>query len=429
MKDVIMTDTEIKCNLNTLINIIGGKHVMSKHFLAIMFLVFIAAGTYSQSIPSGTGRHTALGNSPFILDASVDIFNNPAWNNYYRDYAFGDLNQNGESNDFDGNAGVTFAVGKKWNLGMIINRRSDLFGLFSIDTLRPSNSPIVPFMGLVGTSLNKNFHVGLAPYLSMGKAEFTDTTGATTIKNTSSSIGANLGFMYMMKKGWIEGAIRFRMNGFKNEFVTGGVTSTTENTGGMELGVALRGWFYGKSSNKVAIVPVLGFSTYSFQPKSTSGSTSVTGLNYSFMNISGGVGLNWPIMDDIQIAGGVTVAYNTSKSDSGAVENKNTDFIAPAFNMALETRITDWLTARMGFNKSITSNKFENNTQTFSNLIASSSASTINLGAGFHFGRFSIDATVSERWLKQGVYFISGANSGNNTDMFGMISASYNFAK
>ena len=143
------------------------------------------------------------------------------------------------------------------------------------------------------------------------------------------------------------------------------------------------------------------------------------------MRINAGVGLNWPIMDDIQIAGGVTASYNTFKSDSGSVENKGTDFIAPAFNMALETRITDWITARLGFNKSITTGKFENNTQTFTNLISNDAASTINLGAGFHFGRFSIDATVSEQWLKQGPNFVSG----QNTDLFGVISASYNFAK
>jgi len=406
---------------------------MLKHFLAVMLLFVIGVSIYSQSIPSGTGRYTALGSSPFILDASTDIFNNPAWNNYYRNYAFGDLNQFGESDNFDGNAGVTFGVGKKWNLGMIINKRSDNFSSFNNDVLRPSNSPIVPFMGLIGTSLSKNFHLGLAPYVSMGNSEFTDTNGTTNVTNSSMSIGANLGFMYLIKKGWIEGNIKFRMNSFKNDSSNTSGSLLVESSGGMELGVSLRAWIYPTKGSKVAVVPILGFYTYSFQPKATvtSGGTSValTGLNWSWMNINAGVGLNWPIMDDIQIAGGVTVAYNSSKSDSGAVENKSTDFIAPAFNMALETRITDWLTARLGFNKSIRTGKYETNTQTYNNLVSSANAETINLGAGFHFGRFSIDATVSERWLKQGVYFISGGNTSGDRDMFGLISASYNFAK
>jgi hypothetical protein len=402
---------------------------MLKHFLAVMLLFVIGVSAYSQSIPSGTGRYTALGSSPFILDASTDIFNNPAWNNYYRNYAFADLNQFGEGSNFDGNAGVTFGVGKKWNLGMIINRRQDSWSQFNVDTLRPANSPIVPFMGLIGTSLNKNFHIGLAPYVSMGKSEFTDTAGNVVNTNSSSSMGANLGFMYLIKKGWVEGTFMFRMNKFKNEATATGFTSTVDNDGGIEFGANFRAWIYPTKGSKVAVVPVLGFSTYSFKPKGnvTSGGTSVsfTGLNYSWMRIHAGVGLNWPIMDDIQIAGGVTAHYNTFKSDSGAVENKGTDFIAPAFNMALETRITDWITARLGFNKSINNSKFENNTQSVTNLVSNDAASTINLGAGFHFGRFSIDATVSETWLKQGPNFVSG----NSTDLFGIISASYNFAK
>jgi hypothetical protein len=80
----------------------------------------------------------------------------------------------------------------------------------------------------------------------------------------------------------------------------------------------------------------------------------------------------------------------------------------------------------MGFNKSVRMGKFENTFQEFNNLIGSSASETISLGAGFHFGRFSIDATVSEQWFKHGPNFVSG---GDGTDLFGIISASYNFNK
>jgi len=411
---------------------------MLKHFLAVMLLFVLAVSTYSQSIPSGTGRYTALGSSPFILDASTDIFNNPAWNNYYRNYAFGDLNTSatigspetsGESSDnFNGNAGVTFGVGKKWNLGMIINRRQDSWSSF---TGLASVNPIVPFMGLIGYSASKNFHVSLAPYVSMGSSSKTDTNLATNVDNSAMSIGANLGFMYLIKKGWVEGAIMFRMNSYKNDSSFTGFSSVSDNDGGMEFGVNLRGWMYPTKGSKVAVVPFLGFSSFSFTPKNTTtiGDSTVvtTGSDYSSMSIYGGVGLNWPIMDDIQIAGGVTALYNTSKVSDTASETKTTNFIAPGFNMALETRITDWITARLGFSKSINMYKKEENNSTIeiSDLRANDDASTVNLGAGFHFGRFSIDATVSERWLKQGPNFVSG----QSTDLFGIISASYNFNK
>jgi len=410
---------------------------MLKHFLAVMLLFVLAVGAYSQSIPSGTGRYTALGSSPFILDASTDIFNNPAWNNYYRNYAFGDLNTtstvgsgpNGESSDdFAGNAGVTFAVGKKWNLGMIINRRQDSWSAF-IGTAH--NNPIVPFMGLIGYSASKNFHISLAPYVSMGSFTNTDTNAALNVDNSSMSIGANLGFMYLIKKGWIEGAVTFRMNSYKNDSSVTGFSSVGENDGGMEFGLGLRAWIYPTKGSKVAVVPILGFKSFSYTPKTTvttGGTTTVfTGSDNSLMNIYGGVGLNWPIVDDIQIAGGVTASYNTRKSTDTTNETKFTDFIAPGFNMALETRITDWITARLGFNKTIIMSKAETNNATYEATVlnTNSDASTVSLGTGFHFGRFSIDATVSERWLKQGPNFVSG----QSTDLFGIISASYNFNK
>jgi hypothetical protein len=411
---------------------------MLKKHLAVMLLFVMAAGVFSQSIPSGTGRYEALGNSPFILDAATDINNNPAWTNYYRNYAFGDVGRNAIS-DFelsDPYAGATFDVTKKLSLGFIVNKRNDAWGTFGGLAVGVS-APIVPFTGLVAYSLNKNFHLGLAPYVAMWKRNKELSAGVDS-NLSSRSLGASLGVMYNMKKGWVEGVVRFRMNKFENEAIDTNITTVIDNDGGIELGVALRGWFPTKS--KTVIVPVLGFFTYSFTPKTVSGTTTVTGTEYSFMNINGGVGLNIPITDDIQIAGGVVAEFNTFKASftgdtlNPTTEFKRTDLVAPRFHMAGETRIADWLTARFGFNRAIIMRSDENtstlggtsNTENIDELLASSSEQTVSLGAGFHFGRFSIDATVSERWLKHGINFVSG---GDNTDLFGVVSASYNFAK
>lgn len=410
---------------------------MSKHFLAVMLLVVMAVSSYSQSIPSGEGRMEALANSPFILDASTDMMWNPSWSMYYRDYAFGNIGRNavGDFELSDQYGGVNFGVSKKLSLGMIINRRSDGFDNMNQDGWGPNalgiQSPIVPFMGLVGIQAGKNFYLGLAPYVAMSKREVTSSSNTvmdTTLK--ANTLGANLGFGYMIKKGWIEGAVKFRMNKYSAEYSdSASGTTTIENEGGMEIGANFRAWIYPSKNSKIAVVPLLSFYTMSYNPKFT-GATTITGIKYNWMNIGAGVGLNWPIMDDMQLAGGVTLSYNTFKADSGSFEFKRTDFIAPSFNMAGETRIADWLTGRFGFSRSISMHKdeatFSGSTAEVSSLDPSSSVQTVSLGAGFHFGRFSIDATVSERWLKHGVNFLSG---GDNTDMFGVISASYNFAK
>jgi hypothetical protein len=414
---------------------------MLKKHLVVLLLMVMAVGASAQSIPSGTGRIEALGNSPFILDAATDISNNPAWNNYYRYYAFGDFGRDVIS-DFaltNQYAGVTFGVGKKWNLGLILNKRSDNWDAFNDSTNGYSpgpygiGAPIVPFMGLIGYTASKTFSLGLAPYYAAWsrKTTTTDTSGETGGNHdlSSHSIGANLGFMYMIKKGWIEGAVEFRMNKYKSIFTLGSTTVTTDNTGGMLIGVNLRGWIYPSKSSKVAIVPVLSFSTYSWQPEQISTITR-TGLNYSNLNIGGGVGLNWPVVDDIQLAGGFVLNYNSAKADSGNVTLKATNFMAPRFNLAGETRIADWLTARFGYSRSVSLYDYTatagSNTNEISGTLPSPDDQTASVGAGFHFGRFSIDATVSEKWLKHGINFISG-NNGSNTDLFGVISASYNF--
>ena len=415
---------------------------MFKKRLVVLLLLFMAVGVYAQSIPSGTGRIEALGNSPFILDAATDIFNNPAWNNYYRNYAFGDLGRDVIS-DFaltNQYAGVTFGVGKKWNLGMILNKRSDMWENFN-DTTNAYNpraygvsAPIVPFMGLIGYTASKTFNLGLAPYYTRWSQKTTTTDSTVGNHDLSShSLGANLGFMYMMKRNnWLEGNIRFRMNKYSNIFTTGATTSTTDNTGGTELGVNLRGWFYVAKGSKVALVPVVNFNTYSFKPEQINTGSTRTGMNYSYMNFGGGVGINSPISDDIQLAGGFVVNYNSFKSDSGTASYKSTDFILPRFYLAGETRIADWLTARFGYSRAIDMYDHTATVGTGSFEVSGTNASaddqTISLGTGFHFGRFSVDATVSEKWLKHGINFVSGNNS-SNTDLFGVLSASYNFNK
>lgn len=411
-----------------------------------MLLLFMAVGAFAQSIPSGTGRYEALGNSPFILDAATDINNNPAWNTQYRNYAFGDLGRDfieGQDFQLSGQyAGATFGIGKKLNLGMILNKRDDVWNLFNDGTFgpepwRPSeldvSEPIVPFKGLIGYTASKNFHLGLAPYVAMWSWDVTDSdTNQTSFDRSATSIGGTLGFIYMIKKGWVEGALKFGMNSFKSEETvpSGGtrtVTTTIESEGGIHFGAGFRAWIYPKTNSKLAIVPLVGFSTYSWNPKQTS-PTALTGLNRSWLNINGGVGINLPVMDDIQLAGGFVVEYNSVKADTGSFEDKRTDFVLPRFHLAGETSIAEWLTARFGYSRSISMKKQEQSysggrTVETNYLDASNYDQTISLGAGFHFGRFSIDGTVSERWLKQGINFVSGGDN----DLFGVISASYNF--
>jgi hypothetical protein len=317
------------------------------------------------------------------------------------------------------------------SLGLILNRRNDNWNNFNNGTPWGADSlgikqPIVPTTILFSYALNKNFVIGLAPYIAMWSNE--SISGNRTDKGSANTFGASLGVMKMIKKGWVEGVINFRMNSFKREITDSGTSFIGKSEGGIALGVGLRAWIYGKSS-KIAIVPVAGFNIYSWNPRITTTGPSFDSIStkYSYLSFNAGVGMNWPISDDIQLAGGVTVVYSSVKGELGSSTDKTTQFVAPEFNLAGETRIADWLTGRLGYNRGI--NRYKNevtsgsSTSSYAETFPTDDVQTVSLGAGFHFGRFSIDATVSEKWLKEGIYFVSGKSN----SLFGVVSASYNF--
>ncbi len=224
---------------------------MLKKHLVVLLLLVMAVGASAQSIPSGTGRIEALGNSPYILDAATDIYNNPVWTGYYRNYAFGDIGRNVVSDfQLDGQyAGVSFGVSKKLSLGLILNKRNDMWNNFNNGTPWGADSagikqPIVPTTLLIGWSLSKDFHLGLAPYIAMWSNE--SVAGSRDDKSTANSFGASLGAMKMVKKGWVEGVVNFRLNNFKRAITDSTTSATLKSEGGMELSVGLRGWFYPK---------------------------------------------------------------------------------------------------------------------------------------------------------------------------------------
>ena len=401
--------------------------------LSILAVMMFAGLAQSQSLSSGTGRIEALANSPFIMDAATDINNNPAWNNYYQDYIFGDIGRNAVSQtELTGQyAGITFGVGKQWNLGLVLNKTEGLWDVFNSDTLAPYrpaalgiDAPIVPTKLLIGYKSSNNLYLGLAPYFARYSGQL--TIGNDITKWSSSSFGVQLGVLSQMNSGWIEGVAKIGMNGYKRE-ITGTTNSTVENSGGTEIGVGLRGWFIANKNRNIAVVPVANFNTYSWNPTFI-GTAANSTAKYSFTNFGVGVGVNVPVSNDIQIAAGLLMSYNSAKKDSTNYSNEFSDLSFPRFNVAAEWNLTDWLTGRMGYNRgveNITSKGTAGTTTAeVKETIASNSSQVISLGLGFHFDRFSLDGTVGQRLLKQGFNVITGS-TGN--DLFGVLSASYVF--
>jgi hypothetical protein len=416
--------------------------MLKKHFTILLLLVIMTFGAFAQSIPSGTARYEALGYNPFIMDAATDINNNPAWGGMYRNYSFGDLGRaTGSGSDFyldDQYIGVNFGLSKTINAGLILNKNKGMIfsGLFNAEGRYNSlgiSNPIVPVEVLLGySSANKKLHIGLAPYYAGWSKD--STVGGVLTERSASTLGATLGVVSIMKNGWVEGAVNFRMNSFK----FADTSATYKNDGGMELGVDLRAFLMVNKTNKINFVPYASFNMVSWQPNYSP--ADPTGHDYKWQGFAFGVGMNMPVLDDGLLAGGLSFALNsyedvaTATDPAGLTYNyKVTTMNLPQFNFGLEWGFADWFTGRAGYSRAVINQKTTftstsggtTTTSELKEMLASNPDQTITLGAGFHFNRFSLEGTIGEKFFQRGPYILSG----RSTDMFGVLSASYNFNK
>ncbi len=420
--------------------------------LFIFAVLLFSNVSYSQSIPGGTGRYEALGSNPFMLDPVMDIHSNPAWTTQYKNYVFGDIGRDVVGNYELTNqyAGINFKANKEINFGMTLNKRDDMWDDFNAGYdpaytagSRGVNAPIVPLQLLFGYA-TPNFAFGIAPYYTSWSKENSYVAGSTSNwinKYSAMSLGANLGIIYKMNQAeWFEGAVKFRMNSFtfdSTNSISPASSYKLENEGGMELAVGLRGWFMANKPNKVALVPYLGFGIYSWNPKVTAAPTAFSNIlpKYSHMKLDGGIGVNFPVLENGTLATGLSFGFHQFKkevADSTNFAGTSTEFVLPKFNVGLEWKFVDWLSGRLGYSRSFINKKYEETTSgtgaytwTGKYSDASNSIQTINLGIGLHFDRFSLDGTIGERLLKNGPFVITGNNDKN--DLYGVISASYNF--
>ncbi|MBN1633901.1 MAG: hypothetical protein JW917_07045 [Ignavibacteria bacterium] len=394
-----------------------------KILLSIFFVVLMFTNvSFSQSIPSGTARFEALGYNPFLWDASIDINRNPAWAGYYHNYTFGDIGRD-VINDFQLSSqfgAVNFGVSKDVSLGMVLNKREDRWNEFvGTGGFAPSVAePIVPFK-LLFAYATKDFSLGLAPYIASWKMD--STINSVDQEWSSMVLGGTIGTVIKFDKNLFEGAVDVKINSYEYTNTDTNIADS-KTDGGLQLGAFLRGKFYLAKGSSIAFVPYASFGMFNWTPN-TGG---VAGNEIKNMDFAIGAGINMPVLDDGLMMGGLSFGYSTYQV-TDAFEYSSMRL--PQFNLGLEWGFTDWLTGRLGYSRAVFSDKVTVVAVTPNNVwnyqYASDATQTITMGLGLNFGRFSIDGTIGERLLKQGPYVFTGQSN----DLFGMISASYNFKK
>jgi hypothetical protein len=422
--------------------------------LFIFAVLLISNVSYSQnnSLPGGPGRFEALGSNPFILDPVNDMNSNPAWSNTYKNYVFANIGRNSVNQNqlTDQYAGVNFGIGakKNMNLGLVLNKSEDQYGIFAkeipttnggyVFNVAGTSAPIVPLKVLFGFS-STNLQFAIAPYYSAWSSESDSIAGADQYKSTlsSSSIGTQLGMIYKMNGDWIEVSADVKLNSFKYEGTApAGLSAKLENEGGMHLGIGARGWFNIEKNAKVKLVPFVSFDMFSWNGKVTTTPVAYTDIlpKYSYMNIAGGLGINMPILEKGTLATGLSVGYhseNYKREDVTAYDETYSLFTLPKFNISAEWFFTEWLSGRLGYSRAVINSKDDVKynagstamQMTLKGTSPTDADQTITTGLGLHFERFSFDGMIGERFFKEGPNVLTGKQN----DLYGVISASYNF--
>ena len=413
-----------------------------KYILVLILVLTTIPVSFGQKTDAfektgGFARTRGMGNNPYIIDPFY-VTVNPAWGAYYDHFLFGDLGGTagawaaGGVGQF---ASVNFRVNQDITVGALLTRND--FNGFGIARLDPFNLtgnftsaplPVIPLnnnLELLGTLKFGNTSVGLGIAYASTTNESSPggTTGTTT--SSASQIGFNLGIISKFSDGMLDLGAALMLPSASFEPPSPGITIKGSQT--IINAAARLFWNY---SSKLAIVPTVNFIMASGSQDVPSGTPPTAKSNdlASNMVIFGGFGINYKV-GDFLLAGGPALVYQKTSNDSNDIfanESSSTNFMFPVWNLGMEWKMNDWLVARLGY----VASTGKQSSETTSGGVTSETIRTIFLpapgatvGVGFRLGSFSLDATVNEDVLRQGLNNLGGNGAGAAT--FAYLSASY----
>jgi len=450
---------------------------MKKCFMLVVvlttLLALVAQAQDLRVASGGTARNISLGGGPInpYLEDVMRVHTNPALLSKYANFVWGDIGYARTDASGDGPTnfgggqyqylGASFSLCDQWVLGVIVNKRegpmfntSYDYAVDPVDALSDNwypgfpvdlSHPMTPIEVAASYEASSVFNIGLSVAIA-GWSDHTEIgTGqeesAGVVDVSSRMTGFKLGGSYDMGSGCsIDGAVLLRLNSANYTNSRTGVNPTQVTmSGGTEFGVDVR--YIHKVNEKWNLVPIGRFSTFSWGPQVTPAPAAPSAnppYNMTHTEYEIGVGTQYHT-DKVLVAGGISLQSITStyEDKTRAVEQKETDsqLDMPKINLGVEFSVTDWLVARAGFFKRLSSSetKYEDSTlvadyKTSEELPYANDPNELNegqqaftLGVGFHFSGFSIDGTVGEGYLINGPWLLSGIEQ----NVFGMVSMHY----
>jgi hypothetical protein len=222
--------------------------------------------------------------------------------------------------------------------------------------------------------------------------------------------------------------LRIELPAAETVFPASGAEEDLKSTwDGMAVGFNGRMWM--EKRDKFQLVPLVvgyyGTATREITPGFGLDTTFTT--DYNRLNLAGGVGVNYQLNDDnLLVLGLEVVGYSKDGEEvKDDYEGTITTMTLPGIFLGLESKISKWLTGRLG-----AAQVFQSVTETYKpeggSEIESKSYSTefkMTFGLGITLGNFVLDAAFNEGLLFDGPYFISGSAE----PIANRLSITYNF--
>lgn len=418
--------------------------MFKRYLLTAALAVCLIPLSFAQKVEKtgGYARILGMGNNPYIVDPFY-VTVNPAWGAYYDHFLFGDLGSTagawaaGGVGQF---ASTNFRINPDFTLGFLLSRND--FPSGGIAGLDPNS-----IVGTVtGTNpLNNNLEV-LATFMVGNTAIGFGVAYASTLNETTPPTGGST-TSKAMQLGFNAGLITKLTNSAKLDvgasLILPSASFETPNTGNVvnnedvsETIILANARLFLDLSQKLTVVPLANFvlSSGTQERRDPADATkSASGDLASNTVLLVGVGINYKV-GDFLLAGGPAFAFLKTSQDSdkfNAVERNTTVTAFPVWNLGIEWKMIDWFVARLGYVATTLKTSTEvgktNVTETiatsFPGIAGTRNFNGATVGVGFRLGSFSLDATVNEDVLRQGLNNLGGNGPGAAT--FAYLSASY----
>jgi len=415
----------------------NGGFMSFKNVAIILVLLTITLSAQNEiKKTGGVARLKSMGDNSFIIDPT-NMLTNPAYGAYYDNFVWGDIGSTSNMGSDDGVGqfiGTSIRLNKSFTLGVMLSKSDHAYNRYNImsivtedlnqfmpnDIPSPQNNT-----ELFGTYKMDNTILGMGLSYSVSKAEQDYQSGIIRKEERAAhQFGLNFGLLTKLSEGIdLEASAMFLAAGNLDDL-------DSLRLEGSQTIFSVDARAFIKINDHVNFIPTLGFYTISGDVEYTKKPAVGEYNNFdapSTTNFKLGIGFDYSY-SNLLFVGGPSIefmGYNYEIIEEGIKTTSDFSQTSIIWVLGLEWNATSWLTGRIGYKDATNYISYEQKHGNFSsklNGIGSLTSNGFTLGIGLKFDKFSLDATVNEDMIRQGLRMIGG-----DYNTFGYVSLSYAF--